>query len=112
MPTNMPMGNMGRRPKANEDCYKQGGNQINILEHRTLKPSQPEHHYLQQEFYTQTFCRRSFLPDQSFAMILKATTPEQQTYSCSDDQATKLERVTRVNPKLWEQYLVTGATLL
>ena len=75
----MPMGNMGRRPKQMK-TYKEGANQINILEHHTLKASQLEHHYVRQEFYTQTFLSE-VLPHQSFAMILKATISEQKTYS-------------------------------
>ena len=85
------MGNMGRRPKQMK-TYKEGANQINILEHHTLKASLCTAWVLHANFLSEV------LPCQSFAMILKATASEQQTYSRSDDQSPELERVTWVNP--------------
>ena len=73
----MPMGNMGRRPKQMK-TYKGGGNQINILEHRTLKAF-PAGASLCTAGVLHANFLSEVLPHQSFAMILKATTFEQKT---------------------------------
>ena len=74
------MGNMGRRPKQMK-TYKQGGNQINILEHHTLKAFPGGASLCAAGVLHANFLSEVFLPDQSFAIILKANASEQKTYS-------------------------------